>query len=258
MGTADSNPLLSTWPRLRDLGLAARLGIACLCLTVLGGLAASAQHLINHHEMRDEQPGVSMDDLRGAYHGVQTTSGLVLALERGHPDSLPKPQRETLLKWLRGERVAENYDNLDLGDSAPNEIISRNCLSCHGKKASNPIAKTVPLDYWDDVKKFAVSRKVEAVPLKVLTASTHTHALGLGSLTFIAAGLMLCTWWPRRLCNVLILLAGAGLLLDIGAWWLSRESAAFVYLVVGAGAAFNGSLALMMGLVLLDLFRPKK
>jgi hypothetical protein len=216
------------------------------------------QHLVYHHENRDERPGVSMEDIEGAYHGVTTTSPLVIALEKGHPETLGAGPREMLLKWLRGDRVSENYDNLDLGDAAPNEIIAKNCLSCHGKNvaATSPIAARVPLDYWGDIKKLAVSRKVEAVPLKVLTASTHTHALALGSLTFIAAGLMLGTRWARGLTGGLILVAGAGLLVDLACWWLARESAVFVYGVVGAGAAFNGAVALMMVLTIVDLFRP--
>ncbi len=168
------------WPRLADLGRSARLGVVCLCLVVLGGLAASWQHIVNQNENRDEQPGLSVEDLEGAYHGVQTTAPLMKALTRGHPESLGKPQRETLTKWLTGERVAENYDNLDLGDSAPNEIISKNCLSCHSKKveATSTIAKTVPLDGWSDVKRFAVSRKIEPLPVKVLIASDlHAHSL---------------------------------------------------------------------------------
>src|SRR5437899_12971105 len=106
------------WPRIADLGLAARLGVVCMCLVVLGGLAASWQHIINQNENRDEQPGLSMEDLKGAYHGVQTTAPLMKALSAGHPEALAKPQRDTLIKWLSGDRVAENYDNLDLGDSA--------------------------------------------------------------------------------------------------------------------------------------------
>src|SRR4051794_17679094 len=117
MGGESSNMPSRSLPRICDFGVAARIGIACLCLVVLGGLAASFQHIVNQNENRDEQPGLSMEDLKGAYHGVQTTAPLVKALTRGHPDALAKPQRDTLLKWLGGDRVAENYDNLDLGDS---------------------------------------------------------------------------------------------------------------------------------------------
>src|SRR3954464_12588132 len=114
------------WPLLADLSLPARLGIICLCLVVLGGLAVSYQHIVNQNENRDEQPGLSMEDLKGAYHGVRTTAPLAKALRRGHPEALAEPQRKILLDWLDKERVGENYDNLDRGDSAPNEIISRN------------------------------------------------------------------------------------------------------------------------------------
>jgi hypothetical protein len=259
MMATETESRVPAWPRFADFSLPARLGVVCVCLVVLGGLAASWQHIVNQNENRDEQPGLSMEDLKGAYHGVQTTAPLAHALTRGHPDNLAQPQRDTLLKWLGSDRVAENYDNLDLGDSAPNEIISRNCLSCHSIKVADksPIAKTIPLDGWNDVKRFAVSRKIEPLPTKVLVASTHAHALALASLTFIAAGLMGMTRWPRRLSGPLVLLAGAGLLVDIGGWWLSRGSGGFVYAVVGAGAVYNGAMALMMLLVIVDALRGR-
>jgi hypothetical protein len=257
---ADAPNPARPWPRLCDLPLGARLGIVCLCLVVLGGLAASYQHIVNQNENRDEQPGLSMEDLKGAYHGVQTTAPIVQALTRGHPDTLAKPQRDTLLKWLASERVAENYDNLDLGDSAPNEIVSRNCLSCHSAKvaANSPIAKTIPLDGWNDVKRFAISHKIEPLPTKVLIASTHAHSLALASLTFIAAGLLAATRWPRRLVGTLVLLAGTGLLADLGGWWLARESAGFVPVIVAAGIVYNGTMALAMVLVMIDSLRPAR
>ena len=80
--------------------------------------------------------------------------------------------------------------------------------------------------------------------------------LALATLTFIAAGLLGMTRWPRRLVGTLVLLAGAGLLADIGGWWLSRESGALVGAMVVAGAVYNGAVALMMVMVIVDALRP--
>lgn len=60
---------MTTW-RLRDLTLPGRLGVTCLLLVIAGGLWASMEHLEDHHENRDSKPGVSLNDLKGAYHGV--------------------------------------------------------------------------------------------------------------------------------------------------------------------------------------------
>jgi hypothetical protein len=246
--------------RLRNLGLGARLGLICLCITVLGGLAASVQHLVYHHENRDEKPGVSVEDITGAYHGVQTTAPLAVSLARGHPETLPQPKRQAIMDWLTGPNLAANYDNLDLGDNAPVEIVAQHCLSCHGRANAekNAIAKTVPLDNWGDFKTLTVSRKVEPTPLKILAASTHTHALALASLGFIGAGMLLATSWPRWLVGLTIFVTGFGLAADIAAWWLARDYEWMVSVVIGAGAAFNGAVAVSMLLVIVDLCLPKK
>lgn len=243
--------------RLCDLGFGARLGMTFLVLTILGGLAASMQHLVWHHQNRDEQPGVSMVDIQGAYHGVEQPALLLTALERNHPPELAAKDRDLLLAWLRGKRINEDYDNLDLGDAAPNEIIARACVSCHARASTDAVAKAVPLEFYDDVKKVAFSKKINPTDLKILAASTHTHALALGSLTIVVAGLLLATRWPRALIGVLILGAGGALFADLGAWWLARGTAGFVYVIAVAGAAYAGAMALSCLAVLADLWRPR-
>jgi hypothetical protein len=246
--------------RLRELSCGVRVGIACLVLTILGGFAASAAHLFFHHENRDEQPGVSVDDIKGAYHGVQTTSPLFTAIERGHPETLKEADRTALMTWLTGGRITEDYDNLDLGDSAPVEIISRNCLECHARSAAetHPIAKKYPLDFFDDVKKISVSRRVDPVDIRILAASTHTHALALATLSLLVTFLLLATSWNRRLVSALACTCNAALLLDLAAWWLARHHEGLVFLVIGAGGVYSSLTGLSMFLVLLDLALPKK
>jgi hypothetical protein len=248
------------WPRLCDLPALARLGIACLMLVVLGGLVVSAWHLVDHYQNRDETPGLSMNDLKGAYHGVNAPSPLRDSLTRGHPETLPTADRESLLKWLAADKISENYDNLDLGDRAPSEVISRSCLQCHGRVnvGTNPIAKTIPLDYWDDVKTIAFSKDIQPGSLKVLVASAHAHSLSLATLAAVLALLLFATRVPRSVSALLIAAMGAGLFIDIACWFLARRFAGATYLVVLAGAAFNGACGVSASAVLIDVLRPRK
>jgi hypothetical protein len=243
--------------KLRDLPLGARLGIACLVLTMLGGFAASAAQVFFHHRKKDDNPKMSMDDIKGAYHGVDVTAPLLTALERNHPENLPAAQRESLLKWLRGDRISQDYDNLDLGDNAPGEIIAASCVSCHSRQSTDEVAKKVPLEYWDDVARVAFSKNLSPVPEEILVVSTHTHALSLAPLSVVIAGLMVMTRWPRRVVSLSILLSGGALFLDLGAWWVSRVQPGAVYLVVVAGGVYMGTTVLMLLGVLADLFTPR-
>lgn len=246
--------------RLRLLPLDVKLGISALLVTMLMGMAASMLHIRWHYERRDEQPGLTRDDLASAYHGLNSPSPLLASLERGHPETLSPEARAVLTSWLRSGRINEDYDNIDLDDHAPAEIIAANCLSCHSRRAESAElrARAVPLDYWDDVKRIAFSREIEPVPLKITAVSTHTHALSLGSMSLVLAGLALLTSLPRRLTGTLVMLTGLALVVDIASWWAARSSPIFVDVIIGAGSLYAGGTVLLILLILLDLWLPKK
>jgi len=253
--------------KLRNLSPSVRFGLTCLLLVMLGGMIASAAHMYLHHSMRDEQPGLTMDDLRGAYHGVRTTAPMVTALERNHPweyevdepERLLPEERDVLLAWLRSDRLSDDYDNLDLGDAAPAEIIARTCLNCHTRQAGGENAcPEIPLEYFDDVMAISISREINPTSLEILTISTHTHALGLATLTIIVITLALHTRWPRHLVNTVVLLMGAALLTDLGAPWLTRWQVDFVWLLLISGMIYGGLTGLTILAIIIDLWLPKR
>lgn len=261
--------------RLRSLPASARLGLTGFLLVLMIGLAASIAYIKNHYSNRDEQPKLTVTDVAGAYHGVTATAPLVKALERNHPPEMPAQEREALLDWLLGTkdaagyrpkdgnpRLSETYDNIDAGEFNPLDLIAKNCISCHSRTAtgSTPnleVAKAMPLNQWEDVKKLAYPKELTRTPTKVLIISTHAHALALGTLGLVLAAFLFATRFPRGVVNVLILLMGVGLLADIGGWWLARESMMGVYVLLAGGAAFNGAAALSLVLLIAELWLPK-
>ena len=245
---------------LRELDFGARVALTALVFVFAIGLAASGYHLREHHRNRDEQPGVSLEDLEGAYHGVQTTAPLVTALERGHPAELADTDRELLLRWLRSSRISEDFDNFDLGDAAPAELIRKSCLTCHARQATagGGVGEALPLDYFEDVKRLAFSKQVAPVPVRVLAASTHAHALSLAAMSAVIGFLLSATRWSRWLRSGLFALAGVSLFVDLACWWLARDSAAWVPVIVAAGFAYVASTALSLAAIALDVWMPKR
>jgi hypothetical protein len=242
--------------QLSSLPWLARLGLLGLVGVMLGGLAASATHLYWHHGPRDERPGLTMDDITGTYHGVERVAPLLTALERNHPPELPEADRATLLTWLGGDRVSEDYDNLDLGDAAPAEILARSCTSCHARDSDDPVAAELPLLYWDDVKDVAFSRQINPTSREILAASTHAHALSMAPLAVVIALLAFLTRWPRGLVGLLVGVMGVCLFADLASWWLAREMAGLVWVIVAGGGAYNLASALLLLMVGVDLVRP--
>ena len=246
--------------RLRALPALVRLGLTGVVLTLLLGVWASLEHVRDHHESRDETKGLTLDDLVGAYHGLDRPSRLVVALERDHPPTLPVADRNLLLGWLRGDKVSEQYDALELGDASPAEVIDRSCVSCHARQATdgNGIGASLPLEYWDDVAKVAFSRSVEATPPQIQITSLHTHALALAVVTLASIALLLGTRAPRGLQSVLAGLAGVGLFVDLAAQLAARASELWVWGIVAGGAAWAISTVLIALVVLLDLWLPER
>ncbi|HTF86980.1 MAG TPA: hypothetical protein VK843_01130 [Planctomycetota bacterium] len=251
-----SQGLFTSGGSLRELGLAARLGLSALLVVISGGFIASGAHLINQHENRDERPGVSLTDLEGAYHGVQARAPLLEAIERGHPPELTAAERGVLLSWLGGKRQSEDYDSIELGADAPAEILARRCVACHsraGLEGEHKDAK-VSLASWSDVSKLAISRRVEPLPAKVLAASTHAHALALAPLSLLLAVLVFATRFGRRLGGLLLATSGLALLADLSSWWLAREFSGLTPLIVVSGGVYALANAVSILLILADLW----
>jgi hypothetical protein len=246
--------------RLRRLGWAQRSGLTCLLLVLLGGFAASYEHIRVHHGPRDGQPGLSMADVQGVYSGIQRTAPLLTALRRGHPEDLPATQRETLLRWLESPRISDDYDSLDLGDDAPAEILEASCLSCHSRNASlgDGIGTTIPLTYWDDVQKVAFSTEVEPLSREILLATTHTHALSMALIGLVLVLLAAWTRFASQLVGLISLALGLGLALDIAGWWLARGAPGWTLVIVIGGALYGLACVLLTLLILAELWLPTR
>lgn len=252
--------------RLRQLTPATRLGLTGLLVVMLGGMVSSFLHLVEHHENRDERPGLTMDDVRGAYHGIRTTAPMLMALEQNHPAemdmdgaaALGPDDRRVLLDWLAGDRISSDYDNLDLGDAAPVEIIAASCLHCHSRQATqgDGVGERLPLDYWNDVKTLAFSRDISPTSIEILNVSTHTHALSLATLSLVICLMLVGTRWPRAIVGAAALLIGLGLLSDLAAQWITRSFETFAWVIVIGGTIFGVATSLAAVAIVLDLWLP--
>ncbi|MFT4540233.1 MAG: hypothetical protein ACI841_000129 [Planctomycetota bacterium] len=252
--------------QLREASFGVRLGITLLLLVNLGGFVASAAHTSTHHSGRDEREGLSIDDLTGVYHGIQTRAPLLSAIESGHPgelegrEALPEDQKKLLLDWLGSDRVSDDYDSLDLGDNAPAEILDAACIDCHERQTAGEELtagmSSIPLEYWDDVKRVAFSRDIQPTPTEILTTSTHAHAIALATIALIIVLLLQMTRCSEKFKSLTGACIGIGLAGDLSSWWFAREAASFVYAIVACGTLFAAGIGLASLLIILDMWKP--
>lgn len=259
--TPTTSGVRAPWPRLRSLPCLTRLGIACLLCVLVGGMVVSGRVLYNFYEPRDERPGLTVRDIEGGYHGTITPSPLLDALERGHPKELGDAPRAKLVAWLKGAKVAESYENIDLGEDAPSEIMAASCVKCHSRKAPESVpqaARAVPLDYWTDVKPLAFSKEILPTDVKLMATSSHAHTLALSTLCLVLACMLGMTRWPRGMNGVLALAMGLGLLVDMGSWWITREHGQFAYAIVIGGFVFAAGVVLSSLAILFEIMLPER
>lgn len=243
--------------KLRSLPFLFRMGICTLVITLLGGYIVSGIHLRWHYDNRDGDDGLTMNDIIGAYHGVQTPSPLISALESGHPESIEDDERSTLLDWLRGDRVSTDYDNLDLGDLAPSEIIAVSCLDCHSRSASGPDSfPSVSLEYWDDIDKIAHTKDIQPSPVEITAMSQHVHAPMMAIVMLVLAACCAMTRYSLRLIGLIVFITGFGLMIDMAGWWIARDVASFAYAIVIGGSLYAIGTTLTCCLILLDCVLP--
>lgn len=243
--------------QLRSLPCVVRLGLTGLMLVLIMGMGASAMHLVFHDANRDESKEFTMDDVRAVYHGLDRPAALRTSLERGHPETLKPEQREVLLKWVKSGRITEDYDSIDLGAASPSEIIASSCVSCHGPSAKDAAA-AVRLSSMEGIKKVAFGKKVNPADVKIVVASTHAHALSLGMLGVVLAGLAWMTRLPRGVVGGMIALLGIGLATDFACWWWARSFEPAVWGIVIGGGIANTMMGLMAGLVVIDAWWPRR
>jgi len=244
--------------KLSELHIFMRLAIALLVVVLLGGYVVSGLHMKWHYDTRDGIDGLTLDDIKGHYHGVQSPSPLIAALENDHPETLADADRDALLAWLAsGSNLSEGYDDLDLGDEAPAEIIAFACLDCHSRGASAPDAYAqLPLEYWDDIQPIAYAIDIQPTTTEILAMSQHTHAPTMAIILMVLALLGAMTRATRFIIGAIVLIGAVGLLGDMAAWWLARSNEGWVYLIVAGGFLYSAATTLVGLAVILDCLLP--
>src|SRR5690606_14331982 len=131
----------------------------------------------------------------------------------GHPEDLPERERGLLLDWLNdATTLAMRFDDFDLGDDAPAEIIAVSCLSCHARNATGPDAyPQMPLEYFDDIRPLAVSREINPTTIDIIAMSQHTHAPVMAVILLVLGLVGAMTRVPGMLVGLVTLVGAVGL-----------------------------------------------
>lgn len=266
--------------RLTRLTLPAKLLITLLLAVIGPGYLFGTANIFFNHEMADGEPGLTVDDLRRHFHGLEKTitpeakvtvnSKMLEEVRPGgsmreYLEPGGEPAIRGLIQWLEnGAKEAEFATGglVESGDPSAKEVIAAQCVECHhaagGDMEDLPFAQDDESEPEYELVMTAATpdfqvdetgpQTVQLAPISTrkLVHVTHAHILTIPVFTFIVGALFLMTGLGPRLKLVIGPLPMLAALLDIGGWWAARYFEPFVFVIAGAGALFGAMYALQI------------
>ena len=233
---------------LSKLGIPAKLLITCfLCVMGLGYIFALFT-IYASHENADAAPGLSMKDIVITYYGNREGT----ALEEKSLGSMATyyssdEDMNAVIEWIASGADATAYEET----VAP--IFKKSCTMCHAKDGTE---SSSPLTTYDEVMKYVtVSTGVSPSRLGSLS---HTHLISHGVMFFLLSLVFLATTVKDRWKISLVLVAYAGIVMDVFSWWLAKTAAAFAYFSVVGGALLGIAFLFFFFVPLREMWLKKK
>ncbi len=241
--------------RLRALPTPLRVLLISFLVMVTAGFTMAHVNLHLQHAHVDGEPGLSIDDVVGAYHGLPGMTVLTSKVDGGSMQRyIPRPRdKQVLLDW-----VASGADESAFSDAG--EVLDRLCVRCHhpGGEMSQVAFAT---SRADGAAYALVAPSVQPAGGKsaaALARSSHAHLFGMSVLFALVGFVFLGTdagVWTK--C-VSVSLPYVAMAIDIGCWWLTRWTPEFAFGVVAGGALLAAATAWLVGRSGFELLTPHR
>lgn len=232
--------------RFSDVSVSERILNSLFLLSIALGYLFSLGQVFVTHQGRDGQPGLSIADIVIAYHGNPEQTRLTTAINGPMAGNLKSPvDKATLLSWIDSGATKALYDT----QVAP--ILQRDCLGCH-----SPISgmNLPPLTRYEEVVKLTAADRGASIPS--LIRVSHIHLFGIAFILFFVGKLFVLCDMPVWLKRLTIGIPFISMLTDILAWYLTRETPEFAYMLVISGALLGLSLNFQVWFSLYQMWMP--
>ncbi|MCK9607686.1 MAG: hypothetical protein M0R33_14690 [Methylomonas sp.] len=232
--------------RFSDISVSERILNSLFLVSIAMGYLFSLGQVFFVHQGRDGQPGLSIADIVIAYHGSPEQTRLTAAINGPMAGNLKSAQdKEIILDWIDSGARQAIYD----AQVAP--ILQRDCLGCHSQESGMNIP---PLTSYEQVAKLTEADKGASIPS--LVRVSHIHLFGIAFILFFVGKLFVLCQIPVWLKRLTIGIPFLSMLTDIFAWYLTRETPEFAYLLVLSGGLMGLSLNFQILLSLYQMWLP--
>lgn len=232
--------------RFSAISVSERILNSLFLLTIALGYLFSLGQVYFVHQGRDGEPGLSISDVAIAYHGRPEQTRLAAAINGPMAMNLKSPgEKQLILDWIEAGAGREVYES----QVAP--ILERDCQMCHAPASGMNIPH---LTSYEQVVKLTHADRGASIPS--LVRVSHIHLFGIAFILFFVGRLFVLCEIPVWLKRLTIGIPFLSLLLDIFAWYLTRENPVFAYLLVLSGALMGISLNFQIALSLYQMWLP--
>lgn len=191
----------------------------------------------------DGKPGLSIDDIRLAFHGDPTASKLQKAISGNMAQYLTSPDNGTkLLDWIKAGAREDAYSTVQ-------QVFVTDCDTCHSKDVATAGIVT---DDFKSLEPLLASDAGVAWP-RLITLS-HIHINGLLPLMFCLAIIFSFTRFSDKLKGVIIVYSFASFTVDVAIWYFAKLFAEAAPFVIFGGAWLGSAYFVMIVLPLWEMW----
>lgn len=215
------------WPTLENLALPVKALFTGYLLVIGLGLLMSGAQIMLTHGMADGKLGLSIDDLVYSYYGNRGGSKLEAKLNGSMKDYAPPEAKLEMLKWARmGAPEGEWAQKIK-------PLTDQHCVACHANMPG-----LTRIGEKDEMLKTAATDGGASVP--TLTRVSHIHLFGIAFIFFFV-GLIFsfASGFNPIVKALLIFTPFMFLIVDIAAWWLTKLTPGFAWLVMIGGIGYS-------------------
>ena len=243
--------------RLADLPVSAKVLLTAFLALIGTGYLVGLRNIYEHHHEADLEPGMTVDDLRRVYHGldkevssegrerfpslmermVRPGGPMRKYLERGGPQSTA-----VLTSWLEQGATEAEFGRptaASPGGPSPQQVIAAQCIRCHnskdGEMSDTPYADSAGAEPEYALVAGVATPRFGGSTMQTSTMHlpptgraelvqiTHAHILAIPVFTLIVGGLFLLTCLPGKFKAIVAPIPMLLLCADFASWWLSRS-----------------------------------
>jgi hypothetical protein len=228
-------PLHRLFYHYSELPLSLRVLYTCSLIILGCGYMFALIYVYHTYAGRDGDASMlSYQDIVLAYRGSGQGSRLESALRGPMSTMLPRDEIGPLVKWVQEGANRNSYEK----EIKP--VLEKRCLTCHD--GSNP--HLANLAGYDNLKK--VTEVDTGTDIFTLVRVSHIHLFGLTFVFFVVGTIFSHAYVrPVWLKAAIVATPFVGIFLDISAWYITKVTAWFGWVVIISGGIMGLCFAFM-------------